>query len=85
MPMPDPKADYWLVRPETIRRLWIAFIAVLALTVAADFFVDHHGETGITGTLGFYAWYGFIACVVMIVVSRLLGIFLKRPANYYDR
>ena len=27
--------DHWLVRPKTIRLLWIVFIAVLALTVLA--------------------------------------------------
>ena len=32
---------HWLVRPATIRLLWRAFIALLALTVIAGFFVSH--------------------------------------------
>lgn len=80
-----PKDDHWLTRPETIRRLWVAFVAILALTVAADFFVDHHGVFGIDGTIGFYAWYGFLACVALVVGSKGLGTFLKRRDDYYGR
>lgn len=65
--------------------LWVVFIAVLALTVIADFFIEHHASFGIDGTIGFYAWYGFLSCVVLVAVSKGLGVFLKRPDDYYDR
>lgn len=76
--------DHWLTRPETIRRLWIVFIATLAATVIADFFVEHHATFWIDGTFGFGAWFGFLSCVVLIVGAKLLGIVLKRPDTYYD-
>ncbi len=82
--MTQRDSDHWLVRPETIRRLWIAFIAILALTVLADFFVDHHGKFGIDGTFGFYAWYGLLSCVGLVVFSKALGVLLKRADDYYD-
>lgn len=75
--------DHWLVRPGTIRLLWVVFIAILALTVMADFVVHPHGEFGIDGTIGFYAWFGFAACVVLVAGARLLGFALKRPDDYY--
>lgn len=74
----------WLVRPETIRRLWIVFIAILAITALADFFVEHHGYFGVDGTFGFGAWYGFVSCVVLVVFSKALGALLKRRDDYYD-
>jgi len=82
---PKDTQDHWLVRPETIRLLWISFIVILAATVLADLFVDHHGKFGVDGTIGFYAWYGFLSCVVLVFVARALGVLLKRPAAYYDR
>jgi len=75
--------DPWLVRPESIRILWIAFIAILAMTVLADFFVEHHGYFGIDGTFGFNAWFGFLSCVAMVVFAKLLGFLVKRPEDYY--
>ena len=78
--------DHWLVRPGTIRILWIAFIIILALTVIPDLFIHQHEYFGIESTFGFYAWYGFGACVVMIVAAKALGAaFLKRPETYYER
>ncbi len=79
-----PNDDHWLARPATIRMLWVVFVTILAATVLADLFIDHDGEFGIDGTIGFYAWYGFLSCVVLVLGSRLLGLFLKRRDDYYD-
>ena len=76
---------HWLVRPETIRRLWLVFALVLAATVIAGPFVHGHAYFWLDGTFGFNAWYGFAACVAMIVLAKGLGVFLKRPDTYYER
>lgn len=75
---------HWITQPRAIRALWIIFIAVLALTVAPDFFLHRHAEFGIDATFGFFAWFGFIACVALIVVAKVLGVILKRKDTYYD-
>lgn len=75
---------HWLVRRRTITLLWIAFLVVLAITVAAETVADRHGYFGLDGTLGFNAWFGFTACVALILIAKLLGVFLKRPDSYYD-
>ncbi len=77
------REDHWLVRPATIRGLWVAFMAILAATVVADLLIDHHGDLGIDGTIGFYAWYGLLSCVVLVFGARLLNVFLKRRDRYY--
>lgn len=76
--------DHWLVRPATIRILWILFIGVLALTLLADLFVEHHGVLSIAETFGFSAWYGFLSCVAFVIFAKGLGMFLKRRDDYYD-
>jgi len=75
--------DHWLARPGTIRRLWIGFIVVLALTVLAGPFVSHHAYFVVDGTFGFAAWFGFLACIGLILFAKVIGIFLKRPDDYY--
>jgi hypothetical protein len=79
------KKDHWLARAGTIRRLWIVFFAILAATVAADFFVEHQPHFWVDGTFGFGAWFGFVSCVALIVIAKLVGLVLKRPDTYYDR
>ena len=76
--------DHWLTRESTIKRLWIVFAIVLAVTVLADLVISHHGYFGLDGTIGFGAWFGFLSCVVLIVVAKGLGSVLKRPDTYYD-
>lgn len=75
---------HWLLRPENIRLLWLLFIAVLALTVLVERWISGHPHFGIDGWFAFYAVYGFIACVGMIVFAKILGLLLKRPDDYYD-
>ena len=82
--MSEP-GQHWLTTPRTIRRLWIGYIVVLVLTVLPDFFVTQYEHFGIDGAFGFYAGYGFLACAAMVVAAKLLGKWLKRPDDYYDR
>jgi hypothetical protein len=82
--MAGPGNDHWLVRPATIRLLWVAFILVLAVLVALDLVVTHHPHFGLDGTFAFGAWYGFLSCIALVVLARTLGAILKRPDTYYD-
>ncbi len=75
---------HWLVRPETIRRLWIGGGVALAALVAIEAGVQTYGYFGLDGTFAFNAWYGFAACVAMIAAAKGLGAFLKREDTYYD-
>lgn len=75
--------DHWLARPETIRLLWRAFIAVLALTVLAEAFVAHEPQFAVERVFGFGAWYGLLACAAMILGAKAIGALLKRRDDYY--
>ena len=75
--------DHWLARPTTIRKLWWAFSAVLALTVVAQLFIYVKGYFGVDGWFGFGAVYGFLCCLVMVLFAKALGYLLKRPNDYY--
>lgn len=77
--------DHWLVRPATVRMLWIAFIVVLALTVLAGALVGHETHFTIEGVFGFSAWYGYLSCVGLILIAKAIGFFLKRPDGYYRK
>ena len=76
--------EHWLVRPESMRMPWRVFIAILALSVAADIFVAHEPYFGIDGYFAFNAWFGFLACAALIVFAKGLGAFLQRPDDYWS-
>lgn len=85
--MNDPRqvAPHWLDEPRHVKWLWRGFLAVLALTVVAELWVQLQPHFEIESVFGFSAWYGFGACAVMIVVAKALAMLFKRPDNYYSK
>ncbi len=81
---PETRDKHWLVRPANIRKLTYVSAAVLAFVALLDVALEPHPAFGIDGTLFFYSWFGFVTCVAMVVLAKLLGIFLKRRDSYYD-
>lgn len=75
--------DHWLARPTTVKRLWQAFMIVLAVTVLLQFRVSIEGAFPLEGTFGFAAAFGFASCIAMVILARVLGWLLKRPEDYY--
>jgi hypothetical protein len=75
--------DHWLSRPTTIRRLWIAFIGILALTLLAQLVFGVKGYFGVDGWFGFGALFGFGSCVLMVFGAKVLGLVLKQSDDYY--
>lgn len=83
-PRPDSDKTHWLGRPETRRRLWIAFAVLLAASVLAQVLVHVHAYFAVDGWFGFNAAYGFLTCVGMVLFAKLLGLAIKRPDHYYE-
>ena len=44
-----------------------------------------HAERSWEGLPGFYAIYGFVACVILVLVAKEMRKVLMRDEDYYDR
>jgi len=85
-PTARPKEKiYWLDVPANVDRLVRGFYAVCTLLLLIDFIVPKHGTFAIEHAFGFYAFFGFVACVTLVLVAKQLRRILMRPENYYDR
>lgn len=76
--------DHWLVTGDAVRLLRWPFVAALVALAGADLLIAPHPHFGIDGTFGFGAWFGFLSCVLLVLVAKLLGVLLQRPEGYYD-
>lgn len=82
--MPDKDESlHWLVRPATIGKLWCGFIGVLAVIVLAQTVIPIKGYFAVDGWFGFGAVYGFVSCLLMVLVAKVVGVVLKRPREYF--
>jgi hypothetical protein len=64
--------------------IWKVFLAVLALTVLAQFAIESHPHFAVERLFAWNALYGFLACAVLILLAKALGLLLKRRDDYYD-
>ena len=65
-----------------------AFIAAFILFVLVDFLGGSGEGHGLLGfhMPGLFALFGFIVCVILIIVSKLIGHYwLQRKEDYYHR
>ncbi|MCB2018928.1 MAG: hypothetical protein KDF54_15690 [Hydrogenophaga sp.] len=85
MKSPANETPHWLDHPANVKRLYRGFQVVLALTVLAELVVHLHPHFGVEALFGFNAWFGFLACLAMIIVAKGLALVLKRPDTYYDQ
>jgi hypothetical protein len=76
---------YWLDDRQNVDRLVRGFYVFCAVLLAADFLVPKHGPFAIEHLFGFYGWFGFFACVALVLVAKELRRVLMRPEDYYDR
>lgn len=77
--------DHWLTRPQSLRWLRIGCACILLATVGAQFFIPIPGSFALSGAFAFAAWFGFGACVALVLLARILGWLLERPETYYQQ
>jgi hypothetical protein len=76
---------YLFDKPRNVRRVFRLFYTALALLLLAEFFVHKHPHFPWEGYFGFYAVYGFVACVLLVLAAKyILRPLVKRRENYYD-
>jgi hypothetical protein len=70
-------------RPRNVKRLLFGFYGFLAVLVAADFLIHKHVDFPWETAPAFYAVYGFVSCVALIFIARILRKIVKRKEDYY--
>ncbi len=79
------RKDYWLDRAENVTKLYLGLWLAGIVLVVLDLAVHRHEDVAAAATFGFYAGYGFFACVALVLMAKVLRIALKRPEDYYER
>lgn len=78
-------SEGWADKPENQKLVRRILYAACVLLVIADFFVHRHISTGVERVPAFYAMYGFLALVGVVIAAKALRRVVKRDEDYYDR
>jgi hypothetical protein len=80
---PHKDKKYWLDSSSNINKLVYSLYAVCAALILLDFFYHKHINFAFENWVGFFAWYGFIACVALVLVAKQMRKVVKRDEDYY--
>jgi hypothetical protein len=88
MTNPEEK-KYFLDNQRNVRKLIKVFFASCVLLIAVDLFFHRHSSFSddiflFESYFGFYGIYGFVACVLLVIVAKELRKVLMRKEDYYD-
>ena len=75
---------YWLDEPGNVKRIIWALFAVCAALFLADAFYHKHSHFEVENFFGFYAIFGFVVCVALVLAAKGMRLFLMRSEDYYD-
>jgi hypothetical protein len=70
--------------PRNVTRLLRGFYVICVLLLALDVFLHRHTAHMWEEFTGFYAIFGFIACVTLVLIAKQMRRILKRKDDYYD-
>lgn len=76
--------QYFFDKPENIKKTLRWFYAACILLVVADFVIHRHIGLPWEKIPAFYAIYGFVACVVLVVIAKEMRKLVMRKEDYYD-
>ncbi|MDA0702196.1 MAG: hypothetical protein O3A96_02985 [Proteobacteria bacterium] len=85
MAAPKDEKPGWFDDWGNVKKLLRIFYVVCGLLFLVDFLYHRHALTEWEGFYGFYPVYGFVACVVLVLVAKQMRKVLMRDEDYYER
>jgi hypothetical protein len=70
--------------PRNVTRLLRGFYGICAFLAVLDLIVHRHVAHDWEKLVGFYALFGFTACVLLVLAAKQMRKVLMRKEDYYD-
>ncbi len=83
MASPQQK-QYLFDKPRNVNRLLRGFYLICAILLILDFVLHRHVIHSWENIPSFYAIFGFIACVLLVLIAKEMRKVVMRKEDYYD-
>jgi len=80
----ENEKKYIFDNPDNVKRVLQILVACCVLLFALDFVIHRHVMHSWENLWGFYPVYGFVGCVILVLVAKWMRTFLMRAEDYYD-
>lgn len=75
---------YLFDNADNVKRVLHLLYGCCLLLLALDFVIHRHVIHSWENLWGFYPLYGFVGCVILVLVATWMRTFLMRSEDYYD-
>jgi len=76
---------YLFADPRNVKRVVRGLVGICLLLVGLDLVLHRHVAHPWEGMFAFYALYGFVACVLLVLLAKEMRKLLMRDEDYYER
>ena len=83
-PEKAPVYDHVFDNPLNVKKAIYVLFAICGFSFVLDFFIHRHVDHPWESLFGFYAVYGFVACVILVLTAKEMRKILMRKEDYYD-
>ncbi|MCW8931368.1 MAG: hypothetical protein OQL19_14150 [Gammaproteobacteria bacterium] len=80
----ENKKKYIFDNPQNVKRILYLLYACCTILFLLDFVIHRHVVHSWENLWGFYPIYGFVGCVILVVVATWMRTFLMRSEDYYE-
>jgi hypothetical protein len=81
----DNGKRYLFDDPRNVRRVVRGLVVACVILVGLDLVAHRHVAHPWEGVFGFYAVYGFVACVLLVLLAKEMRKLLMRDEDYYEQ
>jgi len=79
------KKPYLFDNPKNVKRVVRGLIAVCLMLFGLDLVLHRHAAHPWEELFGFYAIYGFVACVLLVLLAKEMRKLVMRDEDYYEK
>ena len=76
--------EHYFDKPENVNFVLRIFYTICGLLLLTDIFYHRHVIHAWEDIFGFYALYGFVACVALVRIATQMRKVIMRDEDYYD-
>lgn len=80
----DKQKTYLFDNPRNVRWVVRGLVGACVILAGLDLVVHRHVSHPWEAMIGFYAVYGFVACVLLVLLAKEMRKVLIREEDYYD-
>lgn len=71
-------------KPGNVKKILYGLYTCCAILLVLDLVIHRHVYHNWENLFGFYPLYGFVGCVLLVLVAKWMRTFLMRDEHYYD-